>query len=41
LWTQGSTDTERSAGIAVMLGIVALVGEHGPDPGRDGESHQE
>src|SRR3954471_20801058 len=28
---------ERPAQVAVVLGIVALVGEHGPDPGHDRE----
>src|SRR4051794_18009236 len=32
---------ELPAEIAMMLGIVAFVGEHGPDPRHDGEGGQE
>jgi len=32
---------ELPAEIAMMFGIVALVGEHGPDPRHDGEGGQE
>ena len=27
--------------VAVVLGVIALVGEHGVDPGHDGEGGQE